>query len=310
MTYSIDLKISCCNYYRNNNTSLRECSKIFGIPKSTIGSWLQDYPKCNKNTNTNINNNVMKGEYLSFIKKSLDYNHFQTKLQLVNKINERFNISFTTYHISKILRIICYSRKKVTRQLYNKNIQKIIYSRKQFKHILKNINKDDIICIDETGITRDTVNCYGYDHTSKRLHMNVDIHMFNQKRTIISAISNKKIIHHVNINKSANADVFYDFLKPVCEQHTGKYFLMDNVQFHKSNKIKNLIDESGNNLLFIPPYSPMFNPIEEVFGQFKSYIRGSIFEILKRANIDEHIYNFFTNIKINLQNYYNHAFGS
>src|SRR3990170_7918324 len=54
------------------------------------------------------------------------------------------------------------------------------------------------------------------------------------------------------------------FSKPVKlnELYTNHYFLTDNVSFHKSKKISDLMQNSYNDLLYIPPYSPEFNPIE------------------------------------------------
>ena len=45
--------------------------------------------------------------------------------------------------------------------------------------------------------------------------------------------------------------------------------VMDNATFHKSNKSKALIEEKGAALLFLPPYSPDLNPIEQDFGALK-----------------------------------------
>ncbi len=44
---------------------------------------------------------------------------------------------------------------------------------------------------------------------------------------------------------------------------------MDNAAFHKSNKTKELIEQAGATLLFLPPYSPDFNPIEQDFAAIK-----------------------------------------
>ena len=49
--------------------------------------------------------------------------------------------------------------------------------------------------------------------------------------------------------------------------------MCDNVSFHKSEKVINLIKETKNHPLFIPPYSPDLNPIENVFSIFKSKLQ-------------------------------------
>ena len=47
---------------------------------------------------------------------------------------------------------------------------------------------------------------------------------------------------------------------------------MDNVSFHKSKSITNSLI-NNNKILYIPPYSPQFNPIEEVFSFVKNKIK-------------------------------------
>ena len=49
----------------------------------------------------------------------------------------------------------------------------------------------------------------------------------------------------------------------------GQTIIMDNATFHKSKRTKNLIESAGCHLLFLPPYSPDFNPIEQFWAWFK-----------------------------------------
>ena len=50
--------------------------------------------------------------------------------------------------------------------------------------------------------------------------------------------------------------------------------IMDNASFHKCSQIKNIIESAGHELHFLPPYSPFFNPIENMFSQWKKIIRN------------------------------------
>jgi transposase len=49
----------------------------------------------------------------------------------------------------------------------------------------------------------------------------------------------------------------------------GKIIIMDNAKFHKSEKTKKLIENAGCSILFLPPYSPDFNPIEHFWSCIK-----------------------------------------
>ena len=48
---------------------------------------------------------------------------------------------------------------------------------------------------------------------------------------------------------------------------------MDNLSVHKGSKIRELIEAQGCELLFLPPYSPDLNPIEEAFAKVKALLR-------------------------------------
>jgi transposase len=48
---------------------------------------------------------------------------------------------------------------------------------------------------------------------------------------------------------------------------------MDNLTAHKGDRVKELIEERGCELLYLPPYSPDFNPIEEAFAKIKAVVR-------------------------------------
>lgn len=51
---------------------------------------------------------------------------------------------------------------------------------------------------------------------------------------------------------------------------------MDNATFHKSPKTKELIENAGCTLKFLPPYSPDLNPIEVFWANFKVSLRKII----------------------------------
>ena len=53
----------------------------------------------------------------------------------------------------------------------------------------------------------------------------------------------------------------------------GQIVVMDNLSVHKSKRVQRLIKQAGATLLFLPPYSPDLNPIEEAFSKLKAALR-------------------------------------
>jgi transposase len=67
-------------------------------------------------------------------------------------------------------------------------------------------------------------------------------------------------------------------------QHCGRWpepksvLVMDNASFHHSDRVKTLCAEAGVKVLYLPPYSPDFNPIEEFFAELKAYTKKAWLE--------------------------------
>ena len=53
----------------------------------------------------------------------------------------------------------------------------------------------------------------------------------------------------------------------------GDVVIMDNLSSHKGVKVRAAIEAAGARLLFLPPYSPDFNPIENAFSKLKAFLR-------------------------------------
>jgi transposase len=306
MTYSFDLKIRMVNYYKNSNKTLRYIESMFDISKSSLQRWTN---------NICLEGHTRDVEYkeraliLVFIKRSLDHNPFQTLDMLKLKIFNKFELSLTKSTISNYMKIIGYSKKKIVKRLYNKSLKDHILNRKEMKKKFKKLNKDDLICIDESGITRHLYADRGWCKINKQLVSHISRKDIPKNYSLIMAISNKKVLKYELYKQQAiNTDLYYLFLEDLLKNIKNKYILMDNVSFHKSKRILELITKTNNKILFIPPYSPDFNPIEEVFAEMKAFIRRHINPITINKDIYE-LLKKFSKMKINLEGYYRHAFG-
>jgi transposase len=107
--------------------------------------------------------------------------------------------------------------------------------------------------------------------------------------TLISSISLEGGIGaSMSVEGSADGEAFFlyveRFLCPTLER--GQIVVMDNLQVHKMRRVRQLIEERGCSLVFLPPYSPDFNPIEQAFSKIKGILRKAkarTFEALVEA---------------------------
>ncbi|KAF8798408.1 hypothetical protein BYT27DRAFT_7228453 [Phlegmacium glaucopus] len=81
------------------------------------------------------------------------------------------------------------------------------------------------------------------------------------------------------VEGSIDGEEFFDFIvndlipctNPYPESHS--VFIMDNCATHKSDALREVIEAAGRCLVFLPPYSPDFSPIEESFSCVKAHLR-------------------------------------
>lgn len=104
--------------------------------------------------------------------------------------------------------------------------------------------------------------------------------------TIIGALNYKGVEHSMTIEGATNTEVFdayvEHFLLP--ELKKGDVVVLDNYDPHKSAKAKELIKNKGARILFLPPYHPELNPIENAWSKLKSGLRAMEARTTKALN--------------------------
>ena len=72
-----------------------------------------------------------------------------------------------------------------------------------------------------------------------------------------------------------NGDIFRTYIERVLMPtlSPGDVVVMDNLASHKSPAVRRAIRKAGAHLLFLPPYSPDLNPIEQAFSKIKHWMR-------------------------------------
>lgn len=98
--------------------------------------------------------------------------------------------------------------------------------------------------------------------------------------SMIAGLLGKKMIAPLSFEGYTNADVFNHWLEHclVPELPPNHTVIIDNASFHKSTKTREIIDKSGCKLIFLPPYSPDLNPIENWWAILKTHIRTALKE--------------------------------
>ena len=94
--------------------------------------------------------------------------------------------------------------------------------------------------------------------------------------TLIAALGISGMRCSTVVDGAVNGDVFEAFVEQVLvpELRRGDVVVMDNLSSHKRQCVRELIEDAGALLLFLPPYSPDLNPIEMIFAKVKQLLRS------------------------------------
>lgn len=285
--YSSDIRRIATNLYIRLN-SLRKVSLIIETSHSTISRWV-NCKSCLKHLSKN--KKIETPIILEVMDLYIKTHPFASLKDVKNLIYEQFNIASSTELIRLVLKKLNFSRKRARYYSVPKNdeekLQSFLEKRQQF------INENrNFISIDETSFGRNYLPAVGYSKKGERLR----IKRTNSRITTCSVVAAIGCEFGLNFYKktgSFNTDSYYDFLNSLYLPEKT-VLLMDNVRFHHSKKIKELAFVKKWDILYIPPYSPVFNPIEGVFSIVKrSYQQFQHIENSFGKVTSHHIKSFF-----------------
>jgi transposase len=93
--------------------------------------------------------------------------------------------------------------------------------------------------------------------------------------TLLSSMSLRGIGPSLAVEGPTTREVFEAYLEQVLGPalSEGQVVVMDNLSSHKGSRVRELIEQRGCELTYLPPYSPDLNPIEEAFSKIKGLLR-------------------------------------
>lgn len=139
---------------------------------------------------------------------------------------------------------------------------------------IKDITKKDIVYVDESGIDSRIYREYAGSKRGVKVLADITGKRFS-RTTLIAGLVNKKIISPLRFEGYTDSKVFETYLEKclIPELRKGQTVIIDNASFHKSKRVKELIEKANCRLIYLPPYSPDLNPIENSWAAIKAQVR-------------------------------------
>jgi transposase len=100
-------------------------------------------------------------------------------------------------------------------------------------------------------------------------------HGHRKTTTFVAGLRNDAIVAPLVLDRPMNGAAFQAWLdQGLCATLSpGDIVIMDNLPAHKVAGVRDIIEATGAQLLYLPPYSPDLNPIEQMFAKLKALLR-------------------------------------
>ena len=147
--------------------------------------------------------------------------------------------------------------------------------RLDFWEKIRNIPIKDLVFLDEAGVNLALIRLYARAPKGQRARGSRP-HRRGKNVSMISAISLEGIVTSLNLCGSIDGLTFEAFVirKLIPKLWKGAVVVWDNYSIHKGQEIEEAIKKAGAKLIYLPPYSPDFNPIENCWSKIKNILRS------------------------------------
>jgi transposase len=277
--YSIDLREKIVEAYENKEGSMRKLAKRFKVSKNCVAELLkrvkqtgQVAPKPHGGGRSPAVQAIGK----TFLKELIKNQPDLILDEILDEYNEYFEqVSRST--IDRTLTQLKLTRKKKSLFDPRKNTPQNKQKRKYYQINIAPFEAKDLIFIDETGSVRNMTRRYARSPKNQRAYCENSLTKGTRVSTI-GALGMKGLLTAFCYKGTFNGFLFGFFVKeylvPVLTR--SNVVILDNAKSHYDEDAIAMIEATGAGVVFLPPYSPELNPIENIWSKVKNYIKKNV----------------------------------
>jgi transposase len=149
-------------------------------------------------------------------------------------------------------------------------------ARAEFRALGLELLAERLVFLDESGVNLSMARFCARAQRGQRAVGHVPKN-WGDSVTLCAGLALRGLIAPLYLHGSMNGDVFEAYVEQflVPELRPGDLVVMDNLSAHKRASVRAIIEQAGAKLLFLPPYSPDFSPIEPAWSKVKALLRRS-----------------------------------
>ena len=136
------------------------------------------------------------------------------------------------------------------------------------------VDADRLVFVDEMGTNVSLSPLYAWSRKGERAFGSTPRN-WGKNVTLLASITRRGLGPCLAVEGATTREVFETYLERILTPTLGdgQVVVMDNLSAHKGGRVKEIIEGRGCELVYLPPYSPDLNPIEQAFSKVKRMLR-------------------------------------
>ena len=150
------------------------------------------------------------------------------------------------------------------------------YKRGWFRRRARDLNHRRFLFVDESAVNTAMTRRYGRAPRGERVYDSAPRN-YGSHTSVIGALSLRGLVATMTVEGAVDTLCFDAYLEQVLapQLQRGDVVVLDNLGAHRASRIEEVAAGRGARVLWLPPYSPDYSPIEQCWSKIKSYLRGA-----------------------------------
>ncbi|PSN07920.1 IS630 family transposase [filamentous cyanobacterium CCT1] len=273
--HSLDLRQKIIDTYENEPISQRQIAARFRVAQSVVTRLLKQYRETGE-----LSSKPRPGRPRSLnsdqgqvVKDLVSATPDITLGELCQVLEEQTGVSVSESTMCREMKRLNLSRQKKSLYPSDKASERVQTLRHDYWDEVRDVSVQDLVFIDESGVNLGLVRLFAWAIQGQRAYGAQPKRGKNV--SIVAGLSLAGVVASAVILGAFDGLSFEAFVatRLVPNLWLGACVVMDNCYIHKGEEIRHLIEAAGARLVYLPPYSPDFSPIENFWSKVKSILK-------------------------------------
>jgi transposase len=260
-------------------------SEVLQIPRQSVRSVVNVYLKTGRVHSQRrgaTRHKKLTDEHKAALVSWIDDDCSLTLKKIAARLAEQFSITIGTSTINRAIHEFHFSWKRTSLIPVRRNDDEALRVRQSYAEnylmLMTTYRESQFVFLDEFGVNISMRARYGRALVGTRAVHRVPA-IRSRNISVAAAMTVNGIVLFSPRDTSYNGLSFSEFVGQVCERLRAggiqsAVLVMDNAPIHRHQELRSIANSTGNLLLFLPPYSPFMNPIENLFSKWKQAVRS------------------------------------